>query len=95
VTLLNVGADVGTMVTGLSAITAAAVWTRNERDAWKQSRIIRARRNWHGYIMTGNMTSWYVRSVDRRPDDPPGRVTVDVLRERYGEPDEQMAHGCV
>ena len=48
---LTTGADAGTMATGISALTAAYVWTRGRLRDWPQERAAIRLRNWHGYIM--------------------------------------------
>jgi hypothetical protein len=84
------GADVGTMLTGLSVLTATMVWVRKQWAARQQERALTRHRNWHGYVMTGNLNDWYVRLADD-PQTSTGRVVLDVLRTPDGEPDPQMA----
>jgi hypothetical protein len=89
---LGDGADIGTMATGLAALTAAVAWVRNQWDGWQEQRRERRRRNWHGYIDVGG-----INTVPVRLAEPPGTagavVTVEVLREPGGGPDEQLAAG--
>jgi hypothetical protein len=89
---LTTGADVGTMATGLAAVTAAVAWVRNQWDGWQSQRRERQRRNWHGFIDVGGINTVPVRLAD--PAAPSGAVVaVEVLREPGGRPDEQMAAG--
>ena len=85
----TIGADVGTMLTGLSAATAALVWTRSQVHNWVAWRKSRAYRNWNGYITMGGIDSWYVR-VAEEPETPSGRVVLDVVDSR-GEPATERA----
>jgi hypothetical protein len=90
--LLTDGADIATMLTGISAVTAAFVWTRGQLRDWRQRRAAIQRRNWGGYIDVGGINTWYVRLAED-PGEPTGRVALDVLRTINGEPDAQLAHG--
>jgi hypothetical protein len=85
------GADVGTMLTGLSVLTATIVWVRKQWSGWQQERAQTSHRNWHGYIMLEGVDDWYVRLADD-PQTPTGRVVLDVMRSPDGEPDPQMAY---
>jgi hypothetical protein len=85
------GADVGTMVTGLSALTAAVLWTRNQVGGWKAARDARRQRNWHGYIILEGLDTWYVRLINQS-EAPAERVVLDVVNPD-GTPNPQMAHG--
>lgn len=84
------GADIGTMLTGLSAVTAAYVWTRGQLRDRQARRAALAARNWHGYIELGGINSWYVRLAED-PETPTARVVLDVT-DRDGNPDEHWAH---
>jgi hypothetical protein len=83
------GADIGTMVTGLSAVTAAFVWTRSQVRDWRQQREARSARNWNGYIEVSGINSWYVRLAED-PKEPSARVVLDVI-DRDGDPDVNWA----
>jgi hypothetical protein len=85
----TVGADIGTMVTGLSAMTAAYVWIRAQVRDWRQQRATRSARNWNGYIEVPGINSWYVRLAED-PREPTARVLFDVV-DRDGNPDEGWA----
>jgi hypothetical protein len=87
---LQNGAYVGTMLTGLSALTAAIVWTRKQMDDRRALKAARAYRYWNGYILQGQFLC-FVRLV---PDEkaPPQRVTMDVINSD-GTPNEAMAWG--
>jgi len=89
---LTAGADIGTMLTGLSAVTAAYVWTRNQLAGWRQQRAVTARRTWHGYIALEGVDTWYVRLAEE-PDQPSGRVVLEVLDGQDGNPDAALAQG--
>ena len=84
------GADVGTMATGLSAVTAAYVWTRSQMRNWRQQKAATRSRNWHGYIMVEGINDWYVRLAED-PKSPTAQVVLNVA-DRDGEPDAAMAH---
>jgi hypothetical protein len=88
---LSAGADLGTMLGGLSVLVATIVWTRKQWSDWRQQRALTSHRNWHGYIMTGTLNDWYVRLADDDQQTYSGRVVLDVLRTADGEPDPQMA----
>jgi hypothetical protein len=88
--LWTTGADVGTMLTGLSAATAAFVWTRSQVREWRQQRAAIQRRSWHGYIDVGGISTWYVRLADD-PKTPTARVVLDVVKQD-GAPDDLMAY---
>ncbi|MEY9861540.1 hypothetical protein ABH935_007181 [Catenulispora sp. GAS73] len=87
---LTDGSDIGTMATGLSAVTAAIVWTKGQVRGWKQERAQKQRRNWHGYIELGMVDTWGVRLLEE-PDEPTARVVLEVVT-RDGTPDEHAAH---
>jgi hypothetical protein len=89
---MTAGADVATMLTGLSAVTAAYVWTRTQWLGWRQQKVAQGRRTWHGYIALEGVDTWYVRPV---PDAAPlaGRVVLEVLSGQDGSPDEMLAQG--
>src|SRR6266516_2369799 len=74
---LTAGADVGAMLTGLSAVTAAYVWTRRQVRERRERRAARSARNWHGYIEPGGINSWDVR-IAEDPAEPTARVVLDV-----------------
>jgi hypothetical protein len=90
VSWLTAGADVGTMVTGVSAATAAYVWARNQIRDRQQEKAARAARNWNGFIMLEGIGTWYVRLI---PDGtgPIERITLDVINPD-GTVNPQMAH---
>ena len=87
------GVDIATMATGLSALTAASVWTAGRWSAWR-GHVAEKKQDlvWNtGYIMMGLVQSWDVRLADDdAPDGRSGRVTLEVLREAGGESDPQM-----
>jgi hypothetical protein len=87
----TIGSDVATMLTGLSAVTAAATWLISRYRSWRQERDRTRARNWHGFIMTNGISDWYVRLVDD-PNTPTAVVPLEVIN-RNGEPDPQMAYG--
>lgn len=87
----TIGADVATMLTGLSAVTAAATWLISRYRAWKAERDRTLARNWHGFIMTNGINDWYVRLIDE-PKTPTAVVPIEVI-DRNGTPDPQMAYG--
>jgi hypothetical protein len=86
------GADIATMATGLSALTAAGVWTAGRWRAWRNQAAEKKHHVWNtGYIMNGLIQSWFVRlAADDAPDGRTGRVVLEVLREAGGESDPQM-----
>jgi hypothetical protein len=89
---LTAGADIGTMATGLAAVTAAVAWTRNQWDGWQVQRRERKRRNWHGYIDVGGINTVPVRLAES-PKTAGAIVTLEVLDKFGGKPDEQLAAG--
>ena len=86
---LTAGADIGTMLTGLSAVTAAYVWTRNQLRDWRDQRAAVAARNWHGFIEVGGINSWDVRLAED-PATPTARVVLEVV-DRDGNLDANWA----
>ncbi len=88
---LQQAADVGTILTGVSALTAATVWVRKQRDDWRQVRAARQYRYWNGFFIQGGFRC-FVRLVPNPEGAPPERVTVDVI-DADGTPNQHMAHG--
>ena len=88
---LGVGADVGTMATGVSAVTAAFVWVRRQMQEWREAKAARAYRCWNGYVIQGGIFTGFVRLVTD-PNAPPERVALDVINPD-GLPNQSMAHG--
>ena len=89
----TLGADVATMLTGASALTAAAVWTGGRWSAFRERRAARRYRVWEsGYIMNGLIFTWAVRLA---ADDPgsTARVVLEVLDGHQGQPAGQLAAG--
>ena len=86
----QVGADVATMATGLSALSAAFVWIRKQVQEQRARRAETKARNWSAYIEPTGISDWFVRLVDE-PPTPDARVVVQVLRTPDGDADEQMA----
>jgi hypothetical protein len=84
------GADFATMITGLSALSAAYVWIRKQREERREHRAAIQNRNWHAYVMPEGINDWFVRVVDQ-PRAPTARVILDVV-DRNGSPDPAMAH---
>jgi hypothetical protein len=86
------GPDVATMLTGLSALTAASIFASQRWRAWRARVNERKLHVWGtGYIMGGLRQSWFVRLADDdAPDRRTGRVILDVLRTDGGESDPQM-----
>ncbi|SRR5579875_120179 len=87
----TIGSDVATMLTGLSAVTAAATWLTSRYRAWQQEKAQIRARNWHGFIMTTGISDWYVRLIDD-PKTPTAVVPLEIV-DRYGNPDPAMAQG--
>jgi hypothetical protein len=88
----TIGADIATILTGLSVLTATIVWVRKQWGEFRTQQVERRYRNWHGFIMLEAVDTWYVRLAEQ-PDMPPGRVALDVLQTKDGEPDSQLAQG--
>jgi hypothetical protein len=89
---LEEGAQIGTMLTGLSAVTAAFVWTRNQARDWELAKATRSYRYWNGFVVQGGVFTGFVRLVPNSKDAPPEGVTLDVINPN-GSPNENMAHG--
>jgi hypothetical protein len=75
---LSVGADVATMLTGLSVVTATIVWGEKQLREHRERKAVTAERNWGGYIAPNGINSWDVVLAED-PDLPPGRVVLDVV----------------
>jgi hypothetical protein len=87
----TIGTDIATMLTGLSAVTAAATWLTSRYRGWRVEKNRTRARNWNGFIMTNGINDWYVRLVDD-PKTPTAVVPLEIV-DRYGNPDPAMAHG--
>lgn len=85
------GADIGTMLTGLSAVTATFLWGRERVREWMAARHAREIRNWNGYIIREGVDTWLVRVVEDESTRYTERVTLDVVN-RDGTPNRDMAH---
>ena len=88
----STGADYATMATGLSALTAAAVWIRGQ---WREQQARRAavrNRNWHAYVMPEGINDWFVR-VAEQPETLSARVVLEVV-DRDGKPDRRWRTAC-
>lgn len=87
---LTIGADAATMATGLSVLTATAVWTRRQYSEWRDSRRERKRRSWQDFINPHGISTWDVRLVVD-PDEPTALVVLEVLDSPGGKPADQRA----
>jgi hypothetical protein len=87
---LEVGAEVGTMATGLSAATAAFVWVRRQLQERREAKAGRAYRCWNGFIIQEGVFTGFVRLITE-PNAPPERVTLDVINPDQS-PNPNMAH---
>jgi hypothetical protein len=56
------GADVETMATGLSAVTATATWAGGRWHARRREKAATTQRNWHGYIPVTGIDGWGVQT---------------------------------
>jgi len=90
-TWLSTGADIGTMVTGVSAVTAAFVWTRNQVSGWRAEKVARKYRYWNGFILSEGITTGFIRMVTD-PEGPTERVTFDVINPDDQSPNPALAH---
>jgi hypothetical protein len=88
---LSTGADIGTMLTGLSAVTATILWGRTRVREWRAERDARRARNWNGYIITEGVATWFVRVVEDDSAKWSERVILDVV-DKDGTPNPHMAH---
>lgn len=89
--VLKAGAEIATMVGGLSVLTAVSLWIRERWHERREQRAARNLRNWHGYIDLGMLSSWYVRLAEV-PDTPSARVVLEVLDGPHGDPSVNQAH---
>jgi hypothetical protein len=89
--LMTYGADVATMLGGLSVLIATIIWVRSQWQGWQQEKAQTQARNWNGFIMANGINDWYVRLVDD-PKTPTAVVPVEIV-DRNGNPDPQMAYG--
>jgi hypothetical protein len=85
---LGDAADIATIATGIAAVA----WVRAQWNGWQGQRHERQRRNWHGYIEVGGINTVSVRLAEP-PQTAGATVTIEVLREAGGQPDEQLASG--
>jgi hypothetical protein len=88
--LMTAGADIATMLTGASAVTAAATWLTVRWKARKQEKAATADRNWHGYIPTNGIADWRLRLAED-PQVVTPRVVLEVI-DRNEEPDGSRAN---
>ena len=88
---VTTGADIGTMLTGLSAVTATFLWGRTRVREWKAERDARAARNWNGYIIREGVATWFVRVVEDDSAKWSERVILHVVDED-GTPNPSVAH---
>lgn len=88
---VTTGADVGTMLTGLSAVTATFLWGRSRVREWTAERDARRARNWNGYIIREGVATWFVRVVEDDSAKWSERVILDVV-DKDGTPNPSMAH---
>jgi hypothetical protein len=86
----DIGADIGAMLTGLSAVTAAYVWISGQVHARREHKDAISLRNWHGYIEVGGINTWYARLAEE-PKAPTARVVLEVV-DQDGNPRENEAH---
>ena len=84
-------ADIGTMLTGLSATTATILWGRARVREWRADRDARRVRNWNGYIIREGVATWFVRVVEDGSAKWSERVILEVVN-RDGTPNPDMAH---
>ncbi|HEY1918510.1 MAG TPA: hypothetical protein VGH27_23295 [Streptosporangiaceae bacterium] len=85
----TIGADIGTMLTGLSVLIATIVWTRTQWHGWQARKATIRLRNWHGFISPNGIDTWYVR-VAEQPDRPTARVILEAM-DCDGTPNENQA----
>lgn len=88
---LQDGAWIATILSGLSIVAGVIVWINKQVRGWREHRRAIRHRNWHGYIITGSVSSWYVRIADA-PKSPTGRIVLDVLDGPDGTPNANRAH---
>lgn len=88
---VTTGADVGTMLTGLSAATASILWGRARIREWRAERDARQVRNWNEYIIREAVNTWFVRVVEDDSNKWSERVILDVIN-GDGTPNLPMAH---
>jgi hypothetical protein len=89
----TIAADMATVLTGLSVLTATFVWVRRQVRDWKQERAKISLRNWHAYIAPERREEWFVRLAEGTRDQMlTGRVVLEVLDRYDGEPDAGWAH---
>jgi hypothetical protein len=89
--VLQDGAWIATILGGLSVMAGVIVWGNSQVRGWREHRRARQHRDWHGYIAVGMVSSWHVRLADA-PDEPTGRIVLDVLNVSDGTPDANRAH---
>ena len=87
----EIGADIGAMITGLSALTAVATWFIGRSREWRQDRAQRRLRNYHAYLAPDRHSEWWVRVVDD-PQTPTATVVLEVLDSDGGQPSPQLAY---
>lgn len=87
---LTIGADVATMATGLAAVIAAVPWTVRQVASWRAEHRQRKRRDWHGNVGAGSVSTWDVRLADPTTSTD-AAVTVEILKTPNGPPDPARA----
>lgn len=88
---LQDGAWIATILSGLSIVAGVIVWINKQLNGWRERQRALRHRNWHGYIIMGTISSWYVRAADD-PKSPTGRIVLDVLDGPDGTPNANRAH---
>jgi hypothetical protein len=56
-TVLQDGAWIATILGGLSVMAGVIVWIDKQFRGWRQHRLALRHRDWHGYIITGTVSS--------------------------------------
>jgi len=85
-------ANVATIVTGASALTAVIVWGQKQWNEQKQRRATTRRRTWNdGYIPMEEVSSWYVR-LAKDDAGSTARIVLEVVDSNGNDLDEQMAY---
>lgn len=89
--VLQSGAWIATILGGVSVMAGVVVWLNNQARGWRERRRAGQHRDWHGCIDAGTISNWHVRLTDA-PDQPNGRIVLDVPNADDGTSDANRAH---
>ena len=79
------------IIAAIPALIGAIVWVQRQLEQRGERRSAREVRNWHGYVMTTGISTWYVKVIEDPSNRWTERVVLDVV-DPDGTPNPPMAH---